>query len=129
MCSQRWARLENFPFSYIFPRTNFHLGTPETNFSGFKKWQAKKTNKQTNKKKNLCSFHNIFPLPFFSFPPPFLTISLLFLSIFPFFLASVFPFILSPFLPKLPKSPPHFPRVGDSPTSPTSPTPSYATAW
>ena len=30
VCSQRWVRIENFP-------KNFHFGSPQTNFSGFKK--------------------------------------------------------------------------------------------
>ena len=52
VCSQRWARLENFPFSNFFS----HFGTPQTNFSGFKKWQSKQ-------KRSSAHFHT-FPLPF-----------------------------------------------------------------
>ena len=50
-----------------------HFGWPQTNFSGFKKWQAKK------KKKVLCLFSSFFT-SIFNFPP--LRIFLLFLSIF-----------------------------------------------
>ena len=115
VCSQRWARLENFPFPGFFPHRSFHFGTPQTNSIGFRKWQARK------KKGPLLIF---IPFPFHCkfFSSPF-TISFFFLSIFPFFLASLFPFLLFfLFLPffllslYLPKFPPNF-----------LPTPSYAT--
>ena len=107
VCRQRWARLENFPFPDFFPHRNFHFGTPQTNFIGFRKWQARK-------KKVLCSFSYLSP-SIVSFSPPLFTISFFFLSIFPFFLASLFPFLLFfLFLPffllslYLPKFPPNF---------------------
>ena len=88
-----------------------------------------KSEKQKNKKKSSLLIFIPFPLQFLvflhNFPSPF--------SPFPFFLASLFRFLLffslpsifsssiiSPFLPKFP---PNFPRVGDSPTLPT---PSFA---
>ena len=123
MCSQRWARLDNFP-------PNVRFGTPKTNFSDFTKWKAKKKKKKKKKEKVLCSIHT-FPLPVLSFSPPLLQFpifsspfSLLSLSLFS--LSSSFSlflplFLLSPFLPKFP---PNFPRVGESPTLPTL---SYAT--
>ena len=86
----------------------------------------------TSKKKKVLAAHfHTFPILFKFSSSPFTT-SLLFLSIFPFFLAfllSLFSFLLfsfsplsSPFPPfPLPKFTPNFPRVGDSPT------PSYTT--
>ena len=125
VCSQRWARLDNFP-------PNVRFGTPKTNFSDFTKWQAKKENKKEKKRKEkvLCSISYLSPSSSKFFSSPF-TVSHLFLSIFPSFIVSLFPFLLffplpSPFPPSpfLPKFPPNFPRVGESPTLPTL---SYAT--
>ena len=116
VCSQRWARLEKFPFP-DFSSTNFQFDTPQTNFSHIKKLQAKKKKK---KFKVLCSAQKS------SSPPSFFSSS-------PFSLASLFPFLLFfslslPFSSTplfLQNSPSNFPKVGDSPTSPT---PSYNTA-
>ena len=81
VCSQRWARLPNFP-------PNFHFGTFQTNFSCFK---------NDKKKRSPLLIFISFPLPFQvfllpcnifpSFPSSF--------SIFPFFHAPLFPFLLS----------------------------------
>ena len=59
---KRWARLE------IPPKggRGFHFGTPQTNFSGFKRWQAKK-----RKKKSFAHFYTFSP-SVLSFPPPLL---------------------------------------------------------
>ena len=84
----------------FFPGDNFHFGRPKTNLSGFLKVKSKQTNKQTNKKqtktnnnkqkKVLSSFSNFssFHFQFSTFPFSF---SLLFCSVSPFFLGSLFP--------------------------------------
>ena len=85
--------VRKFPISWFSPHRNFHFGTPQTNSSGSKKWQGEK------KKRRSSAHFYTFPFHFkFSSSPS--TISLLFLSIFPFFLGSLFPFLLlfpSPF--------------------------------
>ena len=76
-----------FPFSSVkrfFLVENSHFGRPKTNFTGFEKWKERK-----EKKVPLCIW--LFPLPFqvhFSTFP--FSIFLLFFSLFPFFLASLF---------------------------------------
>ena len=124
VCIQRWARLENSP-----PQ-NVHFGTPQTNFSGFKKWQAKK--KKKKKKKRSCSFSYLSPFiplpfhfkffssPFTSFPSFFSPFSF---SLFPFLLFS--PFLFSSSFPfsSFPPSKQNFPQTFQG----WVPTPSYAT--
>ena len=68
-----------FFFFFFFLQVEiFHFSTPQTNFSGFKKWKAKK-------KKKVFSY---FSSSIYNFPS--FTIFLL-SSPFPFFLASIFP--------------------------------------
>ena len=110
-----------------FPERNFHFGTPQTNFSGFKKEKAKK-----KKKKSSAHFHTFptvsFLLPFYNFPFPlhFLLFSLFSLPFFPLLLFSP-SFLFSSF--PLQKFPQNIPRVSDSPTSPTPNYPTVGTLW
>ena len=90
-------------FPNFFPNRYFHFGTPQKNFSDFKKWIAKKSSS--------AHFH-IFPPSIFSFlkfSSPFFTILLLSIFLFslPLFslssyFPSPFPFPPFPFLPKFP---------------------------
>ena len=86
-----------------FPGGNSHFGRPKSNFCGFvwkektknppktnKTKQNKKQNKTKQNKKILSSFCNFSSLHFQFSTFPF-SIFLLFFSIFPFFLASLFP--------------------------------------
>ena len=129
----------------IFSGRNFHFGTPQTNFSGFKSEKKKKkktknkTNKQTNKTKQSFyphfHFHTFDPsvLSFQVFPLPFHDLPSFPLHFFLVFLAPLFPFLLCFPLPSLFPSfrlpskifPQNFPRLGDSPTSPTLLTPLF----
>ena len=127
MCSQRWAKLENFPpkFPFCYTPNKFQL---------FQKSDKKKKKKKTT----LCSFSYLFPFHFKFSSSPLLQFPFFSLPIFHLFLASLFPFLLlfplpshfSLFLPlflispSFQNFPPNFPRVGDLPTSPT---PSYTT--
>ena len=115
----------------FFPVENFHFGTPQTNFSGFKK-------KKREKGRSSAHFHTFPPL-IWSFPSSPFTISFLFYSTFLFSLPKLplYPFLLFFPLPSffssfpLPsKISPNFPRVGNSPTSPTpSSTTANHTCW
>ena len=91
--SQKWARLENFPFPNFFPVEIFILGHPKQISV------VSKSDKQKKKKVLAAHFHT-FPILFKFSSSPFTT-SLLFLSIFPSpHLLSLFPFLLfspSPF--------------------------------
>ena len=93
VCSQRWVRLQNFPFPDYFPHTNFHFGTPKQ-ISVISKSDSKKR----KKKKVLLTFITFpfhFKLPLhFPFPPC--------LALIPFLLfpLSLLFFFLSPFLLK-----------------------------
>ena len=69
----------------FFPVENSHFDRPKTNFSGFEKWKAKK------KKKKKGSSTHFVTSPFFKISTSPFSIFLLFCSIFPFFLASLFP--------------------------------------
>ena len=121
VCSQRWARLENFPFPDFFPCRNFHFGTPQTNSSGFKKWKKKGSSAHFH----TFPFHFKFSCSLFTISLLFLSISLFFPCLFPFLFFFPLPslFLRSPFFPNFP---PNFLRVGDSPTSST---PSYTTEY
>ena len=70
-------------FPDCFPVKIVHFGRPQTNFSGFKKWQAKKK----KKKQVFCSISYLLP---FHFPPLHFQLLLLFIH-FPFFLAPISP--------------------------------------
>ena len=131
MCSQRWARLENFP-----PKFPFILIHPKQ-ISVVSKSDKQKKKKERKKKgpllisiPSLLHFKFVsspftispsFPSPFFHFPF-FPCLSFPFPPHFP----SPSPFPSSPSFPffphfPLPKFSPNFPRVGELPT------PSYAT--
>ena len=73
----------------FFPVENFHFGRPETkNISRLEKWKAKKKKKKKERKKKKSSAHFVtFHPSIFDFPSFFL----LFCSISPFILASLFP--------------------------------------
>ena len=98
----------------FFPSRNFHFGTPKQIS------MVSKNDRQKKKRPLLIYIPSLFHFQFSSSP---FTISLLFLSIFPFSLplfslSSSFSLFLSLFppFPFLPKFPPNFPRVGDLPT-------------
>ena len=74
----------------FFPVENFHFGRPETNFSGFEKWEEIKKNKKIKSSPHFVNF-STFHFQFSTFP---FTIFLLFFSIFapfPFFPCHFFP--------------------------------------
>ena len=81
----------------FFPVVNSHFGRAKTNFSGYEKYKVQKRKKKKKKKKKekkkerkrSSPYLVTSPLPFLIFPFPF-WIFLLFFSIFPFFLASLF---------------------------------------
>ena len=110
VCSQRWARLEHFPFHNFFPIEISILAHPK---------QILVVSKSDKQKKSALLIFIPFPFhlqfPFFSlsiFP-----VSLPLFSFLSSFSLSLPFFLLFPFLPKFF---PNFPRVGDSPTLPTS---------
>ena len=118
VCSQRWARLENFPFPDFFPVEISILVHPNK-FQWFQK--------VTRKKRRSSPHFHTFPLtsfppsllqfPFFSSPFSFFSLSLFSLSS---FFPSPFPFSSFPLPSKIsPKLSKPRARVGDSPTSPT----------
>ena len=79
-------------WNMFFPVKIVRFGRPQTNFSGFKKWQAKERKKEKKRKEKKISIHfHAFSLPFSISPHLSFQIFILFLSIFPFFLTPFSP--------------------------------------